>query len=92
MPYIKGFLPSDGGRSSLHLSVPPSVKQSRGKRNTLIFSAIKKIIEDQPNGKWAEELPRVVWSKNTSVSRATNSMPFKLLYGEELVTPEEITF
>jgi hypothetical protein len=41
-------------------------------------------------GKWAEELPSVVWSHNTSVSRATNCMPFKLLYGEEPVTPEEI--
>jgi hypothetical protein len=30
------------------------------KANTLIFSAIKKILEDQPMGKWAEELPRVV--------------------------------
>jgi hypothetical protein len=43
-------------------------------------------------GKWAEELPRVVWSHNISVIRATNFMPFKLLYGEEPVTPEEIKF
>jgi transposase InsO family protein len=28
--------------------------------NTLIFSAIKKILEDQPEGMWAEELLRVV--------------------------------
>jgi hypothetical protein len=31
-----------------------------------------------------------VWSHNTFVSRATNFMPFKLLYDEEPVTPEEI--
>jgi hypothetical protein len=60
------------------------------KANTLIFSAIKKILEDQLKGKWAEELPRVVWSHNTSVYRATKFTPFKLLCGEELVTPEEI--
>jgi hypothetical protein len=67
--------------------------QSNGavkKVNTLIFSAIKKILEDQPKGKWAEELPREVWSHNTSIYRATKFTPFRLLYGEEPVTPEEI--
>jgi IS30 family transposase len=45
--------------------------QSNGaveKANTLIFYANKKILEEQAKGKWAEELPRVVWSHNTSVS------------------------
>jgi hypothetical protein len=31
-------------------------------------------------GKWAEELPRVGWSHNTTTSRATNFTPFRLLY------------
>jgi hypothetical protein len=60
------------------------------KVNVLIFKAIKKILENQPKGKWAEELPRVVWSHNTSVCRVTKFTPFKLLYGEEPVTLEEI--
>jgi hypothetical protein len=67
--------------------------QSNGaveKANTLIFSDIKKILENQPKGKWAEELPRAVWSHNTSVCRATKFTPLKLLYREELVTLEEI--
>jgi hypothetical protein len=67
--------------------------QSNGaveKANTLIFTSIKKILENQSKGKWAEELPRTVWSHNTSICRATKFTPFKLLYGEELVTPEEI--
>jgi IS30 family transposase len=37
--------------------------QSNGaveKANTLIFSTVKKILEDQPKGKWAEELMRAV--------------------------------
>jgi hypothetical protein len=62
------------------------------KANTLIFTAIKKVLEDQPKGKWAEELPRAIWSHNTSVCRATKFTPFRLLYGEEPVTPEEIKF
>jgi hypothetical protein len=60
------------------------------KANALIFTAIKKILENQLQGKWAEELPRAVWNHNTSICRATKFTPFKLLYGEELVTPEEI--
>jgi hypothetical protein len=39
---------------------------------------------------WVEELPRAIWSHNTSVCRTMKFTPFKLLYGEELVTPEEI--
>jgi hypothetical protein len=35
-------------------------------------------------------LPKVVWSHNTSVYKATKFTPFRLLYGEELVTLEEI--
>jgi hypothetical protein len=54
--------------------------QSNGaveKANTLIFLAIKKILEDQPKGKRVDELPRVVWSHNTSICRATKFTPFK---------------
>jgi hypothetical protein len=60
------------------------------KANTLIFSAIKKILEDQLKSKWEEELPRAIWSHNTSICRVTNFTPLKLLYGAELVTPEEL--
>jgi hypothetical protein len=68
----------------------PQSNEAVEKVNTLIFTAIKKILEDQPKGKWAEELPRVVWSHNISICRATKFTPFKLLYEEEPITPEEI--
>jgi hypothetical protein len=60
------------------------------KANALIFTAIKKILENQPKGKWVEELPRAMWSHNTPICRAAKFTPFKLLYGEEPVTQEEI--
>jgi hypothetical protein len=41
-------------------------------------------------GKWVEELPKVVWSHNTTVSRATGFTPFRLLYREEAMLPKEI--
>jgi len=45
-----------------------------------------------PKGKWVEEMTKVVWSLKTTASRATGFTPFKLLYGEEAVMPEELKF
>jgi hypothetical protein len=36
-----------------------------------------------------DELVKVVWSHNTTVSRSTGCTPFKLLFGDEAITPEE---
>jgi hypothetical protein len=44
--------------------------------NTLIFKAIKKILEGKKKGYWVEVMPRAVWSHNTTVCRATNVTPF----------------
>jgi len=67
--------------------------QSNGaveRANDIIFAGIKKNITELPKGKWIDELPRVIWSHNMTESRTTKFTPFKLLYGEEAVTPEEI--
>jgi hypothetical protein len=37
-----------------------------------------------------DELPKVIWSHNTTISRATGFTPFRLLFGTEAMTPEEI--
>jgi hypothetical protein len=58
--------------------------------NGLIFLGIKKCLFDQKKGKWTDELPKVIWSHNTTVSRATGFTPFRLLFGTEAMTPEEI--
>ena len=34
-------------------------------------------------------MPKVVWSHNTIASRIAGVTPFKLLYGEEAMLPEE---
>jgi transposase InsO family protein len=58
--------------------------------NGLLFTGIKKFLFDQKNGKWVDELPKVLWSHNITVSRATGFTPFCLLFGTEAMTPEEI--
>jgi hypothetical protein len=53
------------------------------------MTEIMKSIFNQPKGKWLDELIKVVWSHNTVVSRSTGFTPFKLLFGDEAITPEE---
>jgi hypothetical protein len=60
--------------------------------NGIICTGISKYLVGLPKEKWVDELPKVVWAHNTIVSRSTNFTPFKLLYGEEAMTPEEIKF
>jgi hypothetical protein len=48
-----------------------------------------KLIFNQPRGKWPDELVKVVWSHNTTISRSTGFTPFNLLFGDEAITPEE---
>jgi hypothetical protein len=53
------------------------------------MTGIMKLIFNQPRGKWLDELIKVVWSLNTTTSRSTGFTPFKLLFGDEAITPEE---
>jgi hypothetical protein len=76
-----------GVEAAFTLVYHPQPNGSVEKTNALIFTAIQKILENQPKGKWAKVLPRAVWSHNTSVCRAMKFTPFKLLYGEEPRNP-----
>jgi hypothetical protein len=57
--------------------------------NGIIMTGIMKLIFNQPRGKWPDKLIKVMWSHNTTVSRSTGFTPFKLLFGDEAITPEE---
>jgi hypothetical protein len=68
--------------------------QSNGaveKANSLIFKAMKKILEGEKKGKWAEVMSTAVWSYNTTVCRGINFTSFRLMYGAEAMLPEENT-
>jgi hypothetical protein len=65
-----------------------AILQSNGvveRANTLIFKAIKKILEGETKDKWAK-----VMLHNKMVSRATKFTPFRLLFRVEVVLPKEI--
>lgn len=57
--------------------------------NRISITGIMKSIFNLPKGKWPDELVKVVWNHNTVVSRSTRFTPFKLLFGDEAITPEE---
>jgi hypothetical protein len=59
--------------------------------NDIIMTGIMKLIFNQPRGKWQDDLIKVVWSHNITASRSTGFTPFKLLFGDEAITPEEAT-
>jgi hypothetical protein len=66
--------------------------QSNGaveRANGLIFLGIKKFLFDQKKGKWVDELPKLIWSHNNTVSRATGFTPYRLLFGTEAMTPRK---
>jgi hypothetical protein len=67
--------------------------QSNGvveRANDKIFTAIKKRLLDDKKGKWADQQPEVVWALNTTECWATGFTPFRLLYGLEAMTSQEI--
>jgi transposase InsO family protein len=57
--------------------------------NDIIMTGIMKLIFNQPRGKWPDELIKVVWSHNTTISRSTSFTLFKLLFGDKAITLEE---
>jgi hypothetical protein len=72
--------------SVYHLQSNGVVEKANGK----VFSAIKKCLFEQEKGKWADELSKVIWSHNTAESSTTKFTPFRLLYGAEVMCPEEL--
>jgi hypothetical protein len=58
--------------------------------NGIIITGIMKSIFNLPKGKWPDELVKAVWNHNTVVSRSIGFTPFKLLFGDEAITPEEV--
>lgn len=59
--------------------------------NKIIFDRLKKRL-DTNKGHWTDELEGVFWSHQTSPRRATDEMPFVLVYRTKCVIPPEVEF
>src|SRR6266498_5885008 len=72
--------------------------QSNGqveRANGMVLQSVKSRVFDRLKpyvGKWARELPSVLWALRTSPSQATSETPFFLTYGSEVVLPTEFEF
>lgn len=57
--------------------------------NKTLLTTLKKMLEGA-NGKWADELPEVLWAYRATFRRPTGVSPFALPYGMEAVILIEI--
>ncbi|RDX81685.1 Tf2-6, partial [Mucuna pruriens] len=57
--------------------------------NKVILRGLRKRLEEA-KGRWAEELPQVLWSYHTTPHSTTKETPFRLMFGTDVVIPVEI--
>ncbi|RDY08985.1 rnhA, partial [Mucuna pruriens] len=57
--------------------------------NKVILRGLRKRLEEA-KGRWAEELPQVLWSYHTTPHSTTNETPFRLTFGTEAMIPVKI--
>ncbi|XP_015945427.1 uncharacterized protein LOC107470543 [Arachis duranensis] len=58
--------------------------------NKVVLHALRKKL-DNAKGLWAELIPEVLWSYNTTVHTSTKETPFRLVYGSEAMIPIEVS-
>ncbi|XP_074291505.1 uncharacterized protein LOC141618303 [Silene latifolia] len=73
---------------NIHTRLPKANGQAESS-NKVIISCLKKKLKRR-KGRWAEELPLVLWADRTTPKTATGQTPYSLVYGCEVVIPTEI--
>nr|XP_043625524.1 uncharacterized protein LOC122596946 [Erigeron canadensis] len=69
--------------------VHPQANRQAESSNKIIMNNLKKRL-GQAKGKWAEELPFVLWADRTTSKTATGQTPFSLVFGTEAVLPTKM--
>ena len=88
----KAFRKFCGSLGITHRYSTPAYPQSTGQAeaiNKAIMHDLKRRLEGA-KGKWAEELPSVLWVYRTTPRRSTGETPFSLTYEVEVVIPTEV--
>lgn len=80
------FLDEYGIKSSASTPGYPQGNGQAEASNKSIGAGIKRHL-DRRRGKWAEELPSVLWGYRTTPRRSTGRTPFSLAFGMEAVIP-----
>ncbi|XP_030940280.1 uncharacterized protein LOC115965249 [Quercus lobata] len=70
------------------LAYPQSNDQAEATNKTILNGLKRRL--DGAKGRWAEELPNVLWAYHTTPRRSTREIPFSLTYGAEAVIPAEV--
>ncbi|XP_022150100.1 uncharacterized protein LOC111018362 [Momordica charantia] len=75
-----------------HLSSSPAHPEANGQVEVVnkIIKRGLKLRLDSRKGRWAEELPEVLWSYRTTLRESTGETPFSLAFGSKAVVPVEI--
>jgi transposase InsO family protein len=87
---FKEFYRSIGTKIDFASVYHPESNGAVERANRAVFLAISKTLFNLHKGKWVDELPKVKWSHNSTISRTIGFTPFKLMYGKEAMLPEEI--
>lgn len=67
---------------------PQANGQAESSNKSIINSLTRRLAARK--GKWAEELPRILWANRTTPRISTGQTPFSLVYGCEAVLPAEV--
>ncbi|KAF5774546.1 putative integrase, catalytic core, ribonuclease H domain, ribonuclease H-like superfamily [Helianthus annuus] len=83
------FCDSWGIKMITSTPVHPQANGQAESSNKIIINNLKKKLGSK-KGKWAEELPYVLWADRTTPKNATGQTPFSLVFGAEAVIPTEM--
>ena len=83
------FCASWGIKMITSTPVHPQANGQAESSNKIIVNNLKKRLGAK-KGKWAEELPFVLWADRTTSKNATGQTPFSLVFGAEAMIPTEM--
>ena len=86
---VRGFCAAYGTIPKYVLVSHPEANGQVERTNRTIKESIKKRV-DWLNGKWADELPSILWGYRTTRRSSTEESPFRMAFGTEAVLPIEL--